>query len=308
MKITILNIIQIFTIAAIIYFYIEKEKALKKASRTVEKNLVASLENERVLNQLNERKESLKQLGKTIDSQKMALDSIVQAAESMKNEAESQVKEYYETKKKELDDEFSRYEQDISNQMKQILAQKEEEKNKLQEIIDKQLAYIKAQQRQEEINNQKDYYRLVISEDDKSDIKILRDIQKLLVRKEGIDKIIYEVYYRPAYNTLMSHLFDTTDKVSGIYRLTDLRTGQSYIGQGVDLRERFKQHIKTSLAFSGATNKLYKAMQESGQFNFTFEILEEVPKASLNEREAYWINLYKTKEFGLNSTKGNTGS
>lgn len=106
----------------------------------------------------------------------------------------------------------------------------------------------------------------------------------------------------------MSHLFDTTDKVSGIYRLTDLLTGQSYIGQGVDLRERFKQHIKTSLAFSGATNKLYKAMQESGQFNFTFEILEEVPKASLNEREAYWINLYKTKEFGLNSTKGNTGS
>ena len=26
----------------------------------------------------------------------------------------------------------------------------------------------------------------------------------------------------------------------------------------------------------------------------------------LNDREAYWIGFYKTKEFGLNGTKGNT--
>nr|DAG20585.1 MAG TPA: intron associated endonuclease [Caudoviricetes sp.] len=45
-------------------------------------------------------------------------------------------------------------------------------------------------------------------------------------------------------------------------------------------------------------------MQKSGQYNFIFEILEEVPRVSLNERETYWINFYKTKDYGLNSTRG----
>ncbi len=102
----------------------------------------------------------------------------------------------------------------------------------------------------------------------------------------------------------MSHLFTSNQKVCGIYKITDLITGQSYIGQSVDIKERFKQHIKSSLAYSGATNKLYQTMQKSGQWNFTFEILEEVPRDKLNERETYWINFYKTKEVGLNSTKG----
>lgn len=45
-------------------------------------------------------------------------------------------------------------------------------------------------------------------------------------------------------------------------------------------------------------------MKKSGVHNFTFEILEEVPKTQLNEREIYWIDFYKTKDFGLNSTNG----
>ena len=45
-------------------------------------------------------------------------------------------------------------------------------------------------------------------------------------------------------------------------------------------------------------------MQKDGLYNFTFEILEEVPRSDLNEREIYWIEFYKTKELGLNGTKG----
>ena len=46
-------------------------------------------------------------------------------------------------------------------------------------------------------------------------------------------------------------------------------------------------------------------MQKLGVHNFSFEVLEEVKRDFLNNREAYWIQFYKTKEFGLNSTKGN---
>jgi hypothetical protein len=45
-------------------------------------------------------------------------------------------------------------------------------------------------------------------------------------------------------------------------------------------------------------------MKEYGDHNFTFEILEEVPRANLNEREVYWIDFYRTQDFGFNGNKG----
>lgn len=39
-------------------------------------------------------------------------------------------------------------------------------------------------------------------------------------------------------------------------------------------------------------------MRAVGPENFTFEIIEECEPEELNEREQYWQNFYKAKEFG----------
>ena len=39
-------------------------------------------------------------------------------------------------------------------------------------------------------------------------------------------------------------------------------------------------------------------MLELGVENFSFEIIEECPNEKLNEREQFWQNFYKAKEFG----------
>ena len=52
-------------------------------------------------------------------------------------------------------------------------------------------------------------------------------------------------------------------------------------------------------------NKLYKAMQEYGVWNFSFEILEECPRDQLNEKEKFFIDLYDSYNYGYNSTRGN---
>ena len=166
------------------------------------------------------------------------------------------------------------------------------------------MAYIEAEKRKQEMEANQDFYRLILNESDKSDITALRDLQMRFYKKDSIDKLIWEVYYKPAYDALMGRLFGKSSKICGIYKITDITTGLAYIGQSVDIKERFRQHIKTSLTHGIATNKLYQTLQKSGQYNFTFEILEEVDRSKLNERETYWINFYKTKEFGLNSTKG----
>jgi len=45
-------------------------------------------------------------------------------------------------------------------------------------------------------------------------------------------------------------------------------------------------------------------MQADGVENFSFEVLEECERSKLNEEEIYWINYYKSQEYGYNMTKG----
>ena len=100
-------------------------------------------------------------------------------------------------------------------------------------------------------------------ENDEYDIKVLRDMQVKLTKKEAVDKIIWEVYYKPAYNVLISHLFKNEAKNCGIYKITCLDTEKSYIGQSVDLKTRLKEHTKMGLSIAPTTNKLYQEMKKS---------------------------------------------
>ena len=72
-----------------------------------------------------------------------------------------------------------------------------------------------------------------------------------------------------------------------------------YVGQAVNIAERWRQHIKRGTGADVATrNKLYPAMYEIGPENFTFEILEECTADKLNEREWYWQEFYHAKDWG----------
>ena len=79
-----------------------------------------------------------------------------------------------------------------------------------------------------------------------------------------------------------------------------------YIGQSVNIQDRFKQHVKCGLGIdASATNKLYKAMQQDGVWNFSFELMEECSRTELNEKEKFWIQMYQSDIYGYNSTSGN---
>ena len=81
--------------------------------------------------------------------------------------------------------------------------------------------------------------------------------------------------------------------ISGIYKITDLITEECYIGQSVNIQQRMKQHCKCGLGIeASATNKLYNTMQKD--------------KVSLNEKEKFWIQMYQSNKFGLNTMKGNS--
>ena len=46
-------------------------------------------------------------------------------------------------------------------------------------------------------------------------------------------------------------------------------------------------------------------MHEYGLHNFSFELLEECSREELDEKEKNFIEIYDSKNFGYNITKGN---
>lgn len=90
------------------------------------------------------------------------------------------------------------------------------------------------------------------------------------------------------------------DGKMGIYRLVLKEDeGVCYVGQAVNIKERWYQHIRKMLGVDNKGNeKLYKY---SDPGLFVWEVVEEVDsRGKLDERERYWIEFYGSKEWGLN--------
>ena len=112
------------------------------------------------------------------------------------------------------------------------------------------------------------------------------------------------MYYEKPTTDLIGRLIGTQTK-TGIYKITNLINGMSYIGQSVNIADRFKAHIKAGLGIDSSNNKLYTAMKKDRVENFMFEIIEECDRTLLNEKEKYWIEFFQSESFGYNMTKGN---
>ena len=92
----------------------------------------------------------------------------------------------------------------------------------------------------------------------------------------------------------------------GIYKIENKINGHCYIGQSVNIEQRWKKHrsIGNNYNKSYIENSLYRAIYKYGLENFEFSIIEECEQEILNEREIYWIKCYNSYNNGYNQTKG----
>ena len=158
--------------------------------------------------------------------------------------------------------------------------------------------------RQRKIAEEQDFYKIHFTEADKKDIEILRPIAPRLQHPEVINKIIWSSYYQKPLAELRKRLLPNGD-ISGIYKITRIKTNEIYIGQSTSIDRRFQDHVKTALGVGTLANsQFHRVMSEDGPENFYFEILEEVEKDKLRERESYYINWFKSDKFGLNTLSG----
>ena len=224
----------------------------------------------------------------------LASEKFAQSAEQMAQKYQQAEDNYQQEYLKAIEESTKEY--------TNLIIQKQEELNKIsQELVEakaKQNAIVEANKRAEEVKQKEQFYKLNLSEIDIEEIKKLRSIIPYLRSAEPINKVIWKVYYEKSYTDLIGRVIGQGIH-TGIYKITNIENQKCYIGQAVNIADRWKQHIKRGVGAEAPTrNKLYPAMYELGPEQFTFEILEECDKSLLDSREDYWQEFYQAKEFG----------
>lgn len=306
------------------YLLIESAQAKEKA-QLQHKNLLAELELKRraIENQIAVGEETIKQMEKrrdeymrsinaTISDKKKIVDVEVQAYREVETQkAATAVTQWAATARSQEEASLCVYKDEVAlckQKMQEELARTQQEidvaRVELADYKKKQDAINEAILRQRELDEKQDFYRVCLSEFTIEDITLLQEIRQKLHTSESLNKLIYDVYVSKAVQEMVKRVLQGSTP-SGIYKITRMKTGEIYIGKSTNVKDRWQQHCKTVFgAGTIAHSILHTTMQKDGLQNFTFELVEEVPKEKLSEREKYWIDFYGSKKYGLNEKNG----
>lgn len=306
----------------------------KENTRLIQEQQSLSLEREKEFHKLEAVKETLRSFQDQLARAKEDVDRSYQAYvdtldlaycakeleyDTKVNELKMLLDSEYEKHQRECWEAFRAYvealdkyyqiaEKDFDKQMANITKAIKEHEEDLEQIRQTYAAAREAQIREEEIANQADFYSLHLTEMEQATISLIEEIKPRLPEPRVLCMLIWTTFYQKQTTALCNQVLGTAP-ICGIYKITNKTNGLSYIGQAVNIADRWKQHIKCGLGIDTPTqNKLYKAMLKDGVTNFTFELLEQCDRQLLNDKERFYINLYQAYEFGYNSTSGNKGA
>ena len=283
---------------------------------------------------IEEQEQEKRNVERSLIERKQAVEEIIEQLESRRREAEKTYQEIIIKEKEKINAELEFYRQnkiegiestilfetsekraaankafeELMTSLAEQKKQKEYELSLLLEEIDdfkkKQAVINEEILRRRQVEEQQEFYKINLDETAIRDIQILLSIREKLISRENLDKLIYDVYISKPVMEMIKRIL-AGEAPSGIYKITRLKTGEIYIGKSTDVKKRWTEHCKTAFGVGSiAHSVLHTTMKKDGIENFTFELLEEVPKDKLTEREKYWITFYDSKNYGLNERNG----
>ena len=271
---------------------LEKLERLRIEQTAQEQNLVLLKNNINTLNNsIQEKNEELNRL------HQQSINSL----EVEKQLSEQAFDNYFKTLEQQYDKTDKEYAAKVQSCEKELsLVQAD-----LDKMREMRAAAQQALLKEQEIKENKDNYRLIPTDADLADIKTLERVKHQLNKPRILSMLIWQTYWQPIAKRQFPVIIKAKT-ATGIYKITNIITEQCYIGQALDIYRRWSQHAKCGLGIDTPPgNKLYKAIQEYGLENFTFEVLTECNSTELDEKEKYFISLYQADIFGYNGTKGN---
>ncbi len=318
----------IIILLIVLFFIVKKSKEIKKEQKLTADEIWEKKRKE-YESEINEiaitKAELLENYNKLLEQKKNLLKDIKEK-ETFNNSLfkirEEELNRIIDEKKKEgikrIDAELEKIRQDkltiLNAEYKQFESDQEEIKRKtlieMGEIINLLDDYRSQREavnlailREKELKEKENFYKIVIPENDQEDIEVLKTIGPRLRNREALNKLIYDVFVKRPLNELIKRVTNGKE-ISGIYKIIYIKTGEAYIGKTTNISTRWQNHIKTACGLEGAARTTFhNRLEQDGIWNYTFEILEEVPKDKLSEREKFYIELYGT-DTQLNMKKG----
>lgn len=245
--------------------------------------------------------------------QKMAWnESELLILEEKKKNLEEVISMYYENEQQRVDEKVKYYTESAVAEMTAILEKEQRERNEVLLEIQQELEKHQAMRaavnedimRERKLQEQSKFYTINLSEQEIADLLMIKELAPRFNNRELLNKIIYESYIKRPLQEMTKRVLEGRSP-SGIYKITRKSTGEIYIGRATAVDKRWTEHVKMAFSIGSiAHSTLHTLMEKEGVWNFTFELLEEVPKDQLNEREKYYIDFYDSKKYGLNQKNG----
>ena len=281
----------------------EKKKALDGCVIAAERQLQLIEEKKQgLISQKENLEKDIKTYYDLIDAEKVKFEKYKDSLQEQLDLSAEKMSQNYSKAEEEYRAEYEETLKDyIQKFQNEIIVKTEELKNVnslLEDLRRKTTAAVETYKREQEKKEKQDFYRIKLSEADVVEIEKLREVAKILRDSEPLNKVIWKVYYENPFSDLCGRVVGKKMR-TGIYKITNIKNNMCYVGQAKDIASRWNQHCKRGVGADTPTkNKIYPAMLEYGIENFTFEIIEDCELEKLGEREKFWQDYFKAKEYG----------
>lgn len=151
------------------------------------------------------------------------------------------------------------------------------------------------------------FYTIQIPDEYKSDIDfLLNEVSQKVQHPDIINKLVWAEYVKKYIEDTFKRIQIKED--AGIYKITNIKNGKAYIGKSTNVKKRIIDHFKSSVGIKTiADQAIHHAILEDGIWNWTIEIITYCDKDNLNDLEKYYIDFFKTQNFGYNKNAGGGG-
>lgn len=294
---------------------VEQAQALEAAKAQRQEMTRAFQEwKEQEVRHIQDREEVAKKYIDSLEEQKQARLSAEKEAEANgKANIEALLEQYYDSEITDYTRSLRAAEKllrdDIEQSMTELYNKYYAELSALEKDIEeyraKRTAINEEIRREEELKLQQDAHRIILSDNDKNDIKYLVSILDNLRNKELVYKLIWSEYLIKPFQNMIKAMFGSKIPNNVIYCIESSDGKLKYIGKtSADVSKRWTEHIKTSLNIGTVSrSKLHDALFLHWD-EYIFSVLEIVPKDQLSTREKYYISFFESDKYGLNMKQG----
>lgn len=313
-------------IAVVIILSVQLKKKRELDTEKVEKY---NEDIEKLSSQCAQKKAQLDSLSSQVASAERNLEATQYKFSKMSVDLDAYFNIQKKTRQQQLDSDFSRQLEDkqllvinaekvseqkieeIQNATQAKIASCQEEAqliiDETQLLQERYEALIEPLKKYEMEQQQRLFYTIQVPDEYREDIDYLvTNVSQKIQHPDIINKLVWNEYVKP-------YIEDTFRRVGiedkpGIYKITNIDSGKSYIGKSTNMKKRLADHFKSSIGIKTiADQAVHHEIWKTGFWNWMIEAIIYADKDKLNELEKYYIDFFDTVNNGYNRNAGGGG-